>query len=155
MDTDRGLRGWGKPVYDHIRSTGGRGNRGGGDDLAKRSLPGPSPERRHHPATDFPRETSRQVWQSVPCLANFVPPRIPAELVLNFHALEVQQDVGCKVVRCVPSDRRWREPPSLTNWQIMNLTGLILLLACPFLLICRLEPRGRLASPDLLIRHVA
>ena len=79
----------------------------------------------------------------------------PSRAGSQFHALEVQQDVGCKVVRCVPSDRRWREPPSLTDWQIMNLTGLILLLACPFLLICRLEPRGRLASPDLLTRHVA
>ena len=59
----------------------------------------------------------------------FVPPRIPAELVLNFHALEVQQDVGCKVVRCVPSDRRWRGPPNLTDWQIINLTDPILLLA--------------------------
>ena len=43
----------------------------------------------------------------------------------------------------------------MTDWQIINLTDPILLLACPFLLICRLEPHGRLASPDLLTRHVA
>ena len=43
----------------------------------------------------------------------------------------------------------------LTNWQIVNLAGLILFLACPFLLICRAGPRGRLASPELLTRHIA
>ena len=49
----------------------GRGGGGGGMGLAKRSLPGPSPGRRNHPATDFPEGTDRQDWQ-------IVPPRIPA-----------------------------------------------------------------------------
>ena len=90
----------------------GKGKGGGGDDLAKRSLPGPSPGRRHHPATDFPKETSRQDWQNVPCLANSTA-EDPSGAGSQFHALEGQQDEGCKVVRCVPSGRRWRVPPML------------------------------------------